>query len=190
MNPNGFCAVKRKARTLLLFVAGRRREREGEGMDQLAALLLLVNCRWRRRPRPSQPQKAMGAEKGGENARHMQMWHTHTHTHTHSVSCVSYPKTGQGDAPIKCRLSASVYVCVCVCSVKRLTAKAIRFPPGAKSNVEKLMHRACLQLNLNKMLSLLSITRQMPAASYPFLLHSLLSFSVLPPSPRQLLKVA
>lgn len=95
------------------------------------------------------------------------MWHTHTHTH--SVRFVSFPQTGRGDAPIKCRLP--------VCSVKRLTAKAIRFPPGATSNVEKLMHRACLQLNLNKMLSLLSITRQMPAASYPFVLHSLRSSS-------------
>lgn len=180
MNPNGFLPWKEeRAHCYCLSRAGGG-EREGEGMDQLAALLLLVNCRWRRRrPRPSRPQKALGAEKGGENARHMQMWHTHTHAH--SVRFVSFPQTGRGDAPIKCRLP--------VCSVKRLTAKAIRFPPGAKSNVEKLMHRACLQLNLNKMLSLLSITRQMPAASYPFLLHSLRSFCVFP-SPRQLLKVA
>lgn len=42
--PKWVFTVKRKARTLLLFVAGRRRSRrEGEGMDQLAALLLLVN---------------------------------------------------------------------------------------------------------------------------------------------------
>lgn len=113
--------------------------------------------------------KGIGRSKGGWK-RKAYANVTHTHSHTHSVRFVSFPQTGQGDAPIKCRLPVSMClrVCVyaCVCSVKRLTAKAIRFPPGAKSNVDKLMHRACLQLNLNKMLSLLSITRQMPAASY------------------------
>lgn len=85
-------------------------------------------------------------------------------------------------------------VCQCVCVrvcvfCQTLDSQGDQVPFRSEvSNVEKLMHRACLQLNLNKMLSLLSITRQMPAASYPFLRRSLLY--VLPPSPRQLLNVA
>lgn len=71
-------------------------------------------------------------------------------------------------------------VCQCVCVrvcvfCQTLDSQGDQVPSRSEvSNVEKLMHRACLQLNVNKMLSLLlSITRQMPAASYPFLLHSL-----------------